>query len=46
MEKLRVHLKLPPAAQQRTERMLQRVAEQCPVKRSLDLSIHQELIWS
>ena len=45
-EKLRVHLKLPQQLSNEQRSLLQRVAEQCPVKRSLDPSIHLELIWS
>ena len=44
--KLRVHLKLPQQLSNEQRSLLQRVAEQCPVKRSLDPSIHLELIWS
>jgi len=46
VERLRVHLNLPEhlSGEQRT--LLQRVAEQCPVKRSLDPLIQLELIWS
>ena len=46
VEKLRVHLKLPQHLSNEQRALLQRVAEQCPVKRSLDPSIHLELIWS
>ena len=46
VEKLRVHLKLPQQLSNEERSLLQRVAEQCPVKRSLDPSIHLELIWS
>ena len=46
VEKLRVHLKLPQRLSNEQRSLLQRVAEQCPVKRSLDPSIHLELIWS
>ncbi|QNJ23053.1 OsmC/Ohr family domain-containing protein [Synechococcus sp. MIT S9220] len=46
VEKLRVHLKLPQQLSNEQRSLLQRVAEQCPVKRSLDPSIHLELIWS
>ena len=46
VEKLRVHLKLPHQLSNEQRSLLQRVAEQCPVKRSLDPSIHLELIWS
>ena len=44
--KLRVHLKLPQQLSNEQRALLQRVAEQCPVKRSLDPSIELELIWS
>ena len=44
--KLRIHLKLPQQLSNEQRSLLQRVAEQCPVKRSLDPSIHLELIWS
>ena len=46
VEKLRVHIKLPQQLSNEQRSLLQRVAEQCPVKRSLDPSIHLELIWS
>ncbi|KZR87042.1 OsmC family protein [Synechococcus sp. MIT S9508] len=46
VEKLRVQLKLPQQLSNEQRSLLQRVAEQCPVKRSLDPSIHLELIWS
>ena len=46
VEKLRVQLKLPQKLSNEQRSLLQRVAEQCPVKRSLDPSIHLELIWS
>ena len=46
VEKLRVHLKLPQQLSNEQRSLLQRVAQQCPVKRSLDPSIHLELIWS
>ena len=46
VEKLRVHLKLPQHFSNEQRALLQRVAEQCPVKRSLDPSIQLELIWS
>ena len=46
VEKLRVHLKLPQQLSNEQRSLLERVAEQCPVKRSLDPSIHLELIWS
>ena len=46
VEKLRVRLKLPQHLSNEQRALLQRVAEQCPVKRSLDPSIHLELIWS
>ena len=46
VEKLRVHLKLPQQLSNEQRSLLRRVAEQCPVKRSLDPSIHLELIWS
>ena len=46
VEKLRVHLKLPQQLSNEQRSLLQRVAEQCPVKRSLDPSIELELIWS
>ena len=46
VEKLRVHLKLPQQLSNEQRSLLHRVAEQCPVKRSLDPSIHLELIWS
>ena len=46
VEKLSVHLKLPQQLSNEQRALLQRVAEQCPVKRSLDPSIHLELIWS
>ena len=46
VEKLRVHLKLPQQLSNEQRSLLQRVAEECPVKRSLDPSIHLELIWS
>ena len=46
VEKLRVHLILPQQLSNEQRSLLQRVAEQCPVKRSLDPSIHLELIWS
>ena len=46
VEKLRVHLKLPQHLSNEQRALLQRVAEQCPVKRSLDPSIQLELIWS
>ena len=46
VEKLRVHMKLPQQLSNEQRALLQRVAEQCPVKRSLDPSIHLELIWS
>ena len=46
VEKLRVHLKLPQQLSNEQRSLLQRVAEQCPVKRSLDPSIQLELIWS
>ena len=46
VEKLRVHLKLPQQLSNEQRALLQRVAEQCPVKRSLDPSIQLELIWS
>ena len=45
VEKLRVHLKLPQQLSNEERSLLQRVAEQCPVKRSLDPSIQLELIW-
>ena len=45
VEKLRVHLKLPHHLSNEQLALLQRVAEQCPVKRSLDPSIQLELIW-
>ena len=45
VEKLRVHLKLPHHLSNEQRALLQRVAEQCPVKRSLDPSIQLELIW-
>ena len=45
VEKLRVHLKLPQQLSNEQRALLQRVAEQCPVKRSLDPSIQLELIW-
>jgi len=44
--KLRVHLKLPQQLSNEQRALLQRVAEQCPVKHSLDPSIELELIWS
>ena len=46
VEKLRVQLKLPQQLSNEQRSLLQRVAEQCPVKRSLDPSIQLELIWS
>ena len=46
VEKLSVHLKLPQQLSNDQRGLLQRVAEQCPVKRSLDPSIQLELIWS
>jgi len=46
VEKLRVQLKLPQKLSNEQRSLLQRVAEQCPVKRSLDPSIQLELIWS
>ena len=46
VEALRVHLKLAQHLSEEQRSLLQRVAEQCPVKRSLDPSIHLELIWS
>ena len=46
VEKLRVHLKLPQQLSNEQRSLLQRVAEQCPVKRSLNPSIQLELIWS
>ena len=45
VEKLRVHLKLPQQLSNEQRSLLQRVAEQCPVKRSLDPSIQLELFW-
>ena len=46
VETLRIHLKLPPHLSEEQRMLLQRVAEQCPVKRSLDTSVHVELIWN
>ena len=46
VEKLRVHLKLPQQLSNEQRSLLQRVADQCPVKRRLDPSIQLELIWS
>ena len=46
VERLRVLLKLPQQLSNEQRALLQRVAEQCPVKRSLDPSIQLELIWS
>ena len=46
VERLRVHLNLPEHLSEEQRTLLQRVAEQCPVKRSLDPLIQLELIWS
>ena len=46
VEKLRVHLKLPQHLSDEQRSLLQRVAEQCPVKRSLDPLMQLELIWN
>ena len=46
VERLRVHLNLPEHLSEEQRTLLQRVAEQCPVKRSLDPLIQMELIWS
>ena len=46
VERLRVHLNLPGHLSEEQRTLLQRVAEQCPVKRSLDPLIQLELIWS
>ena len=46
VEKLRVHLTLPRHLSNEQRALLQRVAEQCPVKRSLDPSIQLDLIWN
>jgi putative redox protein len=44
--KLCVQLKLPQHLSSEQRALLQRVAEQCPVKRSLDPLIQLELVWS
>ena len=46
VERLRVRLNLPEHLSEEQRTLLQRVAEQCPVKRSLDPLIQLELIWS
>ena len=46
VERLRVHVKLPQLLSDEQRSLLQRVAEQCPVKRSLDPLMQLELIWS
>ena len=46
VEILRVHLRLAPHLSEEQRILLKRVAEQCPVKRSLDPSIRLELLWS
>ena len=46
VERLRVHVKLPQHLSDEQRSLLQRVAEQCPVKRSLDPMMQLELIWS
>ncbi|WP_114992073.1 OsmC family protein [Synechococcus sp. UW179A] len=46
VERLRVHLKLPQHLSDEQRSLLQRVAEQCPVKRSLDPLMQLELVWS
>ena len=46
VERLRLHLKLPQHLSDEQRSLLQRVAEQCPVKRSLDPLMQLELIWS
>ena len=46
VETLRVHLRLAPHLSEEQRILLKRVAEQCPVKRSLDPSIRLELLWS
>lgn len=45
IESLRVLLTLPPSIKDEQRTVLQRVAAQCPVKRSLDPRIDLELIW-
>ena len=45
VEKLCVQLKLPKQLSSEQRALLQRVAEQCPVKLSLDPLVHLELIW-
>ena len=45
VRKLRVELHLPQHLSDDQRALLQRVAEQCPVKRSLDPSMDLELIW-
>ena len=45
VRKLRVELHLPQHLSDDQRALLQRVAEQCPVKRSLDPSMELELIW-
>ena len=42
---LRVILSLPPNLTQEQQKLLQRVAQDCPVKRNLDHSIQIELHW-
>ena len=46
VEKLCVQLKLPEHLSGQQRAVLQRVAEHCPVKRSLDPLIQLELIWN
>ena len=46
VERLRVHVTLPQHLSDEQRSLLQRVAEQCPVKRSLDPLMQLELIWS
>jgi len=45
VEKLCEQLKLPKQLSSEQRALLQRVAEQCPVKLSLDPLVHLELIW-
>lgn len=46
IESLRVLLTLPPSLKDEQRSVLQRVAAQCPVKRSLDPRIDLQLIWN
>lgn len=46
IERLRVQIRLPDHCSEDQRRLLQRMAEECPVKRNLEGAIAIDLIWT